>query len=304
VGKEDKKITTIKKKKKQAIIMVTPAFSIVLILLILPLIFSFYLSFRNYDILKGTKDFVGFSNYYKILQDNSFFRAIIRNLIYVGGVIGLNFLIGLGMALIVHQIDNKFIRKTITTIIVLPMMLIPASAAVFWRVIYNKEFGILNQFINFFGFERIAWLASDKLALYAVMFTDIWSWTPWMFLVLFAGLQNISREVIEAAQIDGASFWQVLRYITLPLLKPIIFIAIMLKSIDTFRTFDYVWIMTNGGPGESSQIIGTFIYRTAFRFFKYGYASSIAIVQFLIASLLSILFLVFLTKKEKQESRR
>ena len=165
---------------------------------------------------------------------------------------------------------------------------------------YLTNFGTVNHILDFFGLDRFAWLASGKMAIYGVMFADIWSWTPWMFLILYGGLRTLPTEPMEAAEIDGASTWRILWNIILPLLSPVIIIAITLKSIDTFKTFDYVWIMTRGGPGGSSHIASTYIYETAMNNLNYGYGAAMAIIVLLICFMMAIGFIFILKKTESQ----
>lgn len=263
---------------------------------VIPFIYSFYISLRDYNPLEHTNKFVLFDNYVKIFSDVSFLQAIGRNVIYVVLVVSVNFVLGLVMALV---INTRFKGSNfLSGILILPMILMPAAAAVLWRFIYDQTFGIVNHVLELFGIASRSWLASGSTALYAVILTDIWAWTPWMFLVLLAGLKSLPIESIEAARIDGASEWSLFRYITLPLMMPAILIALTLKTIDTFKAFDYLWIMTGGGPGKASHIISTYIYKTAFQLLDFGYSASMAVVSLLILMVFSLIYMFFIRKQE------
>lgn len=259
---------------------VVPGVLVALLLVGTPLAYVLYLSLRNLNFLKDTNDFVGFSNYAKVFQDISFLMALFRNILYVVVVVAANFIIGFGMAL-VCSVEFRGSRS-LRYIIVLPMLLLPTAASVLWRFLYHPDFSTTNQIITLLGFRPTMWLAQPSTVLWAVMLTDIWAWTPWMFLILLAGLEGLPKDPLEAARMDGASGWQVVRHVTLPMMTPVIRVAVSLKAIDTFRTFDYVWVMTKGGPGQSSQILSTYIYRQAFKNLSYGYGSSLSIVVMLV----------------------
>jgi len=264
-----------------------PAIVLTIILVFVPLIYGMYLSFTNYDLLKNTNDFVGIKNYIKVLSDLEFYKAIGRNIAYVILVVSFNFIIGFGMAYICSMYDF-FGNKLLRFIIVLPMLLIPASAAVLWRFMYNSEVGFINSFLSLLSLPKVNWLVSSNLALLSVIITDIWAWTPWMFLILLSAIEGMDKDVLDAANVDGVNSFQRIKNVILPMIWPIILIAVSMKSIDTFRTFDYVWIMTTGGPGSASDITSTFIYKRAFKHLQYGYASAMSFIVLVVVAILAI----------------
>jgi ABC-type sugar transport system permease subunit len=213
-------------------------------------------------------------------------------------VVFFNFIIGFGMALVCSQEfrGNRILRA----IIILPMLLIPTAAAVLWRFMYNYDLGVINKLLAFFRLGTPNWLGDPGLSLPSVLITDIWAWTPWMFLILFAGIEGLPKDALEAGVIDGASYFQLVRYIIIPMMRPITRVAVSLKAIETFRTFDYVWVMTRGGPGSSSDIMSTFVYKQAFKHLKYGYSASLSLVVLFIMILLSFIALrnLILTQAE------
>lgn len=267
------------------------------LLFIVPLTQVLYISFRDLSWQWDTDEFVGLSNYIQVFHDKEFLAAMLRNLLYVGVVVCANFVIGFGMALLCN---TKFPgNRVLRTIIILPMLLIPAAGGVLWRVLYHQEFGLLNYIIGLLGFSSQAWLSQSGTALWAVMLTDIWGWTPWMFLLLLAGLESLPTAPIEAANVDGASTPQLISHIIIPMMRPIIFITVSLKAIDTFRTFDYVWVMTRGGPGQSSHILSTYIFRKAFRLFDYGYGATMSLISLMVSVAASMVFIYLVLRRKE-----
>ena len=260
------------------IIFVVPCLIVIILGVFFPLFEGIRLSFYQYDLFRGINRYIGVKNYCNLLKNYDFLNSLLRNILYVIIVVSVNFLIGLVMAILFAKEDR--LTRIFRGFLVLPMLLIPASAGVLWRFIYHPDFGIFNHFRILFGLGGKALLSSTSTAFYAILITDIWAWTPWMFLVLLGGIQSLPLEPIEASRVDGATPWQTFWFVTLPMLKPIAIVAIGLKAIDTFRTFDYVWVMTQGGPAGSSHILSTYIYSHAFQLLDYGYASAGAVLTF------------------------
>jgi multiple sugar transport system permease protein len=259
----------------------------------------FQMSFFEYKPLLHIYNFVGLKNYIYTLSDKYFIGAISRNIIYTIVVVFFSFVIGMIEALIINS--NFRGNSILRVVFMVPMMFIPAAAGVVWIMLYNTDFGWVNQLISIFGGTRISFLASWKWAFWAVVTTDIWGWSPFMFLILLAGLKSLPVEPFEAASIDGASKFQVFHYITLPLMKPVIIIALTLKTIDTFRAFDYMWVMTQGGPGNFSQILSTIIYRYAFRIFNFGLGAAMSVCALIVSLILSIILFIFYFRERAVE---
>src|SRR5260221_8517096 len=196
--------------------------------------------------------------------------------VYAGVALVVDFLPGLGLALVGDALGRG--RGAFRAGLVAPMLLPPVVAAVIWRLIYNPQFGVLNGTLRAAGIptQRLTWTSGESSAMFSVLLVDIWEWTPFLFLLLSAGLQAIPQEPYEAARIDGASPWQVFGDITLPLLKPTIVLALLLRAMDLARIFDQIFILTQGGPGFATETVSLHIYRTAFRFFNFGYAAAMS----------------------------
>jgi multiple sugar transport system permease protein len=180
------------------------------------------------------------------------------------------------------------------------MMLPPVVAGVVWRLMLNSNFGAVNGTLKQIGIntDALTWTASPKLAMASVIAADVWQWTPFIFLILLAGLQAIPQEPYEAALIDGASAWQTFRHVTLPLLKPAILIALLLRTMDLLRVFDQIFILTEGGPGFATETASLYIYRTAFRFSNFGYAAAMSFVLLAITNVISVGYLRMLRTRE------
>jgi len=255
--------------------------------------YTTYLSLMRYQFGKGCYYFVGLLNYKSFFTDVNSLNSLIRNLLYVVIVVTANFFIGLGFAVLTYNISKG--KYLVRTLLVLPMLFIPASAALLWRYLYHYDFGFINVMLSTLGFPRVPFLTDPNIAIYAIMVTDIWAWTPIVYLILLAGLESLPREPLEAAEVDGASSLNKYIYIILPMMKRTIITAITLKAIDTFRAFDYVWIMTKGGPGGSSDILSTYIYKFPFLHGRFGEAASGGLIGLLVILPL-IIFFILLTR--------
>jgi multiple sugar transport system permease protein len=222
--------------------------------------------------------FVGLQNFYEIFLDSTFREVIGNTLVYVVSTVVTEFLIGLGLALLLNREFKG--KRIIAPLIYLPMIVTPVAVGLTFRTIFNVEYGPLTYFLSLVGLSPIRWVASATYALFSLILVDIWQWTPFMFLVLLAGLQNVSPECVEASQLDGASYWQRFRHITLPFLRGSIAVAVLIRMIDAFKAFDIIYTVTEGGPGTSSTVISFFTYILAFRRFSLGSAAAMSLVLF------------------------
>jgi multiple sugar transport system permease protein len=260
------------KKLPAGVPWIAPAVGLLLALSIYPLIYSIKVSFTS-----EAGRFTG-AHYARLFEDRLFSVACWQTAIYAGVALTVEFVLGLGLALLVDSLGRG--RGVFRAGLLAPMLLPPVVAAVIWRLIYNPQFGVLNGTLRQAGIptQRLTWTSGESSAMFSVILVDIWEWTPFLFLLLSAGLQAIPQEPYEAARIDGASPWQVFRDITLPLLKPTIVLALLLRAMDLARIFDQVFILTQGGPGFATETVSLYIYRTAFRFFNFGYAAAMSFV--------------------------
>lgn len=276
-------------------LLLAPTVLVLLALSIYPLIYAVKVSFQA-----GTGAGVRWSlqNFARLFTDRFFFAALVHTLIYAVVALTCEFLLGLGLALLMNSRLRG--RSVFRAALLVPMMLPPVVVGVVWRLMLNPNFGAINGTLKGFGLNNLAlaWTASPKLALLSVIMVDVWQWTPFMFLVLLAGLQAIPQEPYEAALIDGSNAWQTFRYVTLPLLKPAILIALLLRTMDLLRVFDQIFILTEGGPGFATETISLYIYRAAFRFSDFGYAAAMSFVLLLLTNLISMLYIRLLRHQE------
>ncbi len=266
-----------KKSNKMTFIFLAPTIVILLLLTVYPFFYALFISFRKINLIKGTNVFIGFQNYINLFQDRMFFVSIMNTVIFVLVAVLFEFLLGMIFALFFNTGIKalKFFRS----VVLLPMLLPPITVALTWKMMFAYDTGILNYLLEKIGLAPIEWLSSSKYALASIILTDIWQWTPFVFLVVLASLQSIPMEMYEAAKVFGANKLQIFRYITLPLLKPGLILALLLRTIDTFRIFDKMYTLTGGGPGDATETITFYIYKHGFKYFESGYSSAAAIVM-------------------------
>ncbi|MBZ5604756.1 MAG: sugar ABC transporter permease [Acidobacteriia bacterium] len=217
-------------------------------------------------------------NFTRLISDRTFGIATVQTIVLTAVALAAEFVLGLALALLVDSLSRA--KSIFRAGLLVPMLLPPVVAAVAWRLIYNPQFGVLNGTLRQLGVNTSAltWTNGHNSALLSVIVVDIWEWTPFLFLLLSAGLQAIPPDPIEAARIDGAGPWRLFRDVTLPLLKPTILLALLLRAMDLVRIFDQIFILTQGGPGTATETVSLYIYRTAFRFSNFGYAAAMSFV--------------------------
>ncbi|KPJ86633.1 MAG: hypothetical protein AMS17_11580 [Spirochaetes bacterium DG_61] len=264
-------------------------------LTIYPLFYSLILSLHKWSITKPAPwKFVGLRNYWDIICDLVFWQIVFNTFIFTFSAVTLEFIIGMALALLF----NRELRgeNTLRSALVLPMMVPPILVGLLWLFMYKKDFGIINNMLKLLNIEPIPWLSRPFTAMVAIIIADTWQWTPFMFLLLLAGLRSLPQDIYESAKIDGASLWQSFRYITIPLLKPIIAIAVIVRFMDAFRIFDKIFQLTEGGPGISTETISHYIYRHGFRYFNMGYASALSYLALIMIVLFSMIYIRILQR--------
>lgn len=268
--------------------MILPAILILLLIVIYPMIFSFWTSLHTWYLARPHQfPFVGLNNYYALLFKDSVFRVSLWNTLKLFAVcIPAEFALGLLLALLLNRDDIKG-KKIFRSILIMPVVLTPVVAGVLWKFIFHPRLGILNYFLSLFRIQGIEWLADQRFALLSVMIVDIWQWTAFMVLILYAGIISLPREPFEAAQLDGATAWQLFRYLTLPLLKSIIMVALLIRTMDIIKLFDVIYVLTRGGPGDATEVLTLYNHRVGLNYFDMGKAAAmswiIAIIIILIA---------------------
>jgi multiple sugar transport system permease protein len=271
---------------------------LLLALTIFPLVFSLILSLHKWSVTKpGPWKFVGLLNYFEIIKDGVFWRIIRNTFVFTISAVLLQFTIGIGLA----NMLNKELRGegVFRSVLVMPMMIPPILVGLIWLFMYKKDFGIINNMLSLLSIDPISWLSKPMNAMPAIIIADTWQWTPFMFLLFLAGIRSLPIEIYESARMDGASSWQLFRFITLPLLKPIILIAVIIRFMDAFRIFDKIFQLTGGGPGVATETISLYIYRNGLRYFNMGYATALSYLSLIFIVGFSIIYIKILQSWRK-----
>jgi multiple sugar transport system permease protein len=271
-----------------------PSLAGLLVFMIIPMLASLALTFYEWDPLIPTHfTFLGLENYRTLIKDADFWAALRHTLFFIGGYIPLVLATGLGVALLMNQklIGRTFFRGAFF----MPVISAWVAVALMWTWIFNPKFGIVNYLLGLVGITGPAWLYDPNWAMPAIILTSVWKDTGFVMVLFLAGLQNIPQEYYEAAALDGANFWGKFRYITLPLLSPIVFFTLIISLINSFQVFDQVWIMTQGGPAGSTSVLVEQIVNNSFRYGRMGYAATLSWVLFLIVFAVTI----FQTRMQK-----
>jgi multiple sugar transport system permease protein len=245
--------------------------------------------------------FAGLDNYIWILNDPNFHESFMVTMTFAVTVVVLEMFIGVGLAFMLERPIRGM--SVFRTIFILPMMIAPIVVGLVWRYMYNPQFGIINKTLKKWGFESIPWLSSPDWALPSVVIADIWQWTPFIFILSLAALQSLPKSAIEASRIDGASGWQQIIYIKIPLMMPVLVVAGLLRMIDAFKVLEVIFIMTNGGPGLSTEILSLQIYKTAFISWELGRAAALSNILLAIVMVITIAMFIYTKVRDAQIAR-
>jgi multiple sugar transport system permease protein len=240
--------------------------------------------------------FVGLRNFIRAFGDPRFWHGLYVTAWFVFVSIGIQLLFGFVTALSLQRVGQRF-RQFATTVMLIPMMIAPTVVGVLWKMVFKARYGALNYLIEIvLGVPGPDWLADKTAALVGLLVADIWEWTPFMTILLLAGLQSLSREVYEASYVDGSTAWQAFKNMTLPLMRPFIFLAVFLRMIDAWKTFDIIFGVTRGGPGDFTESISFYTYKVGFTYFEQGYAAALSFLQLLVIIFLGKALLTQLTR--------
>jgi ABC-type sugar transport system permease subunit len=271
---------------------VAPAALIIVLIVLVPLGRALWMSLFNIQLTRpGVEPFVGLGNYIDQLASDNFWGAVGRALFFTVASTALELLFGLALALLMDQPLRG--RWLLRTVIILPWALPTIVNALMWRWIDNAEYGSLNALLTQTGIisHYQAWLSNSDTAMWMVIVADVWKLTPLVAILLLAGLQSVDREVVEVARVDGASGWQTFRLILLPLITPVILIVLVLRTMEAFKVFDIIWIMTHGGPANSTQSIAIYAYQTAYQGFDFGRGAALGYLIALVIMVLAAFYL-------------
>jgi multiple sugar transport system permease protein len=269
--------------------LLLPLITALLLIVGYPLGFSFWVSLQDYRLtaIEGAT-WIGIEHYIALLRNNSFWTALRNTLVFVATAVSLELLLGLSLAMLLHRrttLGRNFFRSLLLT----PMFITPIAVGLMFRFLLNSQLGVITKLTEAIGL-RIDWFSAQN-ALLTLALIDVWQWTPFMLLLLLAGLEALPEEPFEAARVDGASAWQSFWHLTLPMLRPTLLAAIVIRMLDAFKVYEYVYAITRGGPGESTETIQYHIYRVGFLYYRLGEASAMAYV--LIAVILVLVVTLF-----------
>jgi multiple sugar transport system permease protein len=277
---------TMTKEQLIGILMVLPAIVVLSIVYFYPLFYNIDLSFSNWPILENLpKTYVGLENYASLFSSQLFQEVVFNTVKFTLISVPIEFFLGLGLALL---LNNEIKGKNVfVTLLSLPMIIAPVIAALAWKWMFNFDFGALNYVLSFVGVKPVLWTGDPNISLYSVVVADVWTTTPFMMLLLYAGIQMIPTHLYEAARVDGASTTQIFRRITLPSLKSVLIVALMIRTIDAFtKLFDIVYIVTGGGPGYSSMVLPIYAYKVGLTFFDLGKGAAISMITLLFSAIM------------------
>jgi len=291
----------IERKKLARYSFILPVVVILLTITIFPLLYSLIISFFNLRLISiGGPTFAGISNYAEIIfRDERFWGSLYNTFSIAIPALVMEGVIGLLFALLLNR-DIKG-RRIITVLLILPIMIPPITTGLIWRMLYHEKYGAINGFLHLMGINTMyTWLSTPGLAKFAVILTDVWQWTPFVMMILLAGLQSIPSEAYEAAKVDGASSLQAFIHITLPLLKFSILVAILLRLIDLVKLFDIIFVLTRGGPGGTTETISIYTYLVSFKAFRKGYGAALSYLLLVITIAFSMVFIRLIRGKPRE----
>lgn len=279
-------------------IILAPAIFFLLLISFFPVVFNLIVGFQHLTMLDQDTSFYGFTNYSNLLSDLRFWKAFCNTLIFTIIIVPIQIALGLCMAqLFVEEMPGK---QFLAALLVLPAIIAPIVAGASWRLMFDHYYGPVNQIISWFvGHEvKLLWTVDPALVYPAIIIVEIWEHTPFVFLLMLAAFANVDRNLIEAAQIDGASAWRVFWRVTLPSVKPVLVVVVAIRTLDMMRFFDVVWALTRGGPDSLTETISIYAYVLAFEQFETSYTAAMA---FVIIAVLSILLILALKRVEIQK---
>jgi len=265
-----------------------PAVLFIIIMMVFPVLYTLRNSLTDWSLESGASyNFVGLANYGGLLHDPRFLNAVVRTGYFTGLAVALEVVLGVAIALLLNRESRG--RNIVNAIFLLPMMATPVAIAMVWLLMFEPTVGIANFFLRSVHLTPLLWVASSGSVVPALVLVDVWEWTPMVTLIALAGLASLPSDPFEAARVDGATPWQLIRHVTLPLLAPTITVAGLLRLIDALKTFDIIYTMTGGGPGYASETLNIYVYQQAFSYYNFGYASSLLVIFFALVVGLTLL---------------
>ncbi len=258
-----------------------PAIVFVAMLMVFPVLYTLFLSFTNWNLTSGEPlSLVGLKSYGRVLTEPRFLHALARTFLFTIFAVAIESVLGVAAALILNR---AFVGKSVAKLLLLlPLVATPVAVGIVFNLFFDPTTGLANYLLQSVGLPQGLWISSAASVLPSLIIVDVWQWTPMITLIVLAGLAGLSNEPVEAAHVDGASEWQILRYVTIPMLMPVILTAMILRLIDALKTFDIIFAMTGGGPGYASETLNIMGYKYSFEYFRMGQSSVILVVLFVV----------------------
>jgi len=289
--------TLAQQKKLTGFYFISPTILVLVLIVLIPLLFSFIVCFFRFTFIDpGFHQFALFDNFTTTFQDKYFWNSIKVTITFVLIVVPLEFIVGFTIALLLNR-DIRF-KGLFYTILTIPMVMSPIAVGLIWKMLLHPDLGVVNYFFSLLHLPYMNWFGSDRLSLWTIILVDIWHQVSFMILILLAGLKSLPKEPFESAEIDGANRFQTIFYITLGLLKPVISVALLIRVIFSFRTYDLIYIMTRGGPGVSTEMISYYIYKKMFIGMDLSQASAISYVLLSIVMIIVIFLFREMVRKK------
>ena len=276
------------RRRRSYFLFIVPALVVIGAVIIFPWVYTLWMSAFDWTI-GSTAHFVGFGNYRKLFTNQRFLESILHTFYFTALAVAAPLILGTAAAMIFHR-EFPF-RGILRGVFIMPMMATPVAVALVWTMMFHPQQGVLNYLLSLFGLPPSLWVYSPTLVIPSLVLVEVWHWTPLVMLIVLGGLAALPSEPYESARLDGASEWQLFRFITLPLVAPFIAVAAVIRTIDALKTFDTIYVITGGGPGTASETINLYLYLQAFAFYNIGTASAVVVVFFVIVLALALLLL-------------
>lgn len=277
-----------------------PAVVAIFLVIIVPMVLAIFITFHDVNLVETGGAMIpnGARNFVTLFKDHRFFHSIVISLLYVVTAVSIETVLSVAIALL---LDRKFHgRNLVRTLIIIPMFITPVVVGLSWRMFYDPTSGIINYLLGVLGLgTRHDWLGNAAIALPAIVLADVWEWTPFMILIVLAGLESIPQELYEAAVVDGTTRMTAIRYISIPLVLPAIVVAMIFRVVDAMKAFDLIYVMTKGGPGLATETTNLYAYTIGFQYFRIGYATTVALVFTVIATAVSSAFVSRLFRQSR-----
>lgn len=273
--------------RRQRFFFPAPAVAVMFLIIVLPIAFNLYMMFTKWTVGLGEPRFISFDNFIEIWGDDRVWNGV-KVMVYFSGA---SLALELGLGLLIAIYFNRAFRgsEAVQAIYIIPFAATPVAVALIWRIMLNPEIGVLNYLLRSVGLPPGLWVSSPDAVIPTLVMVDVWKWTPMITLIVLAGLKSLPSDPYEAARIDGCNALQIFWYITLPLIRPVLIAALMLRSLDNLKEFDMIYTITQGGPGIASETLYLYSYKVSFEFFKAGYGSALMVVVFMVVLVFNVL---------------